>query len=281
MISIFLKKNPVSRWLFLCVIVLFLNLIACDSEKVAGNWGNKIKIISLAPHLTELTQSAGAIDNLVGMVSYADSTAHEFDDIQIVGDAFKLDYESIIALKPNYILSWKGGTPIFVIEKLKSLNFNLIETEINTLADIPKTIAQIASLTNTHDDANKSIDIFNKKLAELKSRVHQPQSTFIETYNKPLYTVSAKHWMSEAASICGYENIFQNMSQLSASVTLEAVIGKNPQSIINISQNTDKQWQQWHDLAAVKNKQVITISPNYFSRPSMQLLKGIAILCDF
>ncbi|MBL4660569.1 MAG: ABC transporter substrate-binding protein [Alcanivoracaceae bacterium] len=281
MIPIFLKNKPVSRWHILCVIVLFLNLISCDSEKIATNLDNKIKIISLAPHLTDLTQSAGAINNLVGVVSYADSTTSEFDDIQIVGDAFKLDYESIIALKPDYILSWKGGTPIFVIEKLKSLNFNLIETEINTLADIPKTIAQIASLTNTHDDANKNIMLFNEKLTELKNQNHQRQSTFIETYNKPLYTVSAKHWMSEAASICGYENIFQNMSQLSATVTLEAVISKNPQSIINISPNTDEQWQQWQDLAAVKNKQIITISPDYFSRPSMQLLKGIAILCDF
>ncbi len=281
MITMFLKNKPVSRWLFLCMMILFLNLISCDSEKTVTSQDDKIKIISLAPHITELTQSAGAIDNLVGVVSYADATTGKFDDIQIVGDAFKLDYESIIALKPDYILSWKGGTPTFVIEKLKSLNFNLIETEINTLADIPKIIAQIASLTNTHDAANKNILLFNNKLAELKNQNHQTQSTFIETYNKPLYTVSAKHWMSEAASICGYENIFQDMTQLSATVTLEAVISKNPQSIINISPNVDEQWQQWQDLAAVKNKQIITISPDYFSRPSMQLLKGITILCDF
>ena len=283
---LFLKNKTVSHLLYLCLLVLLpiLSLTSCNTEKSvddkAVKQNNKVRIIVLAPHLAELVDSAGAIDNLVGVVAHSDFS-HEISDIQIIGDAFKLDYETIVTLNPDYILTWKGGTPTCVLEKLKSLQLNLIETEIKTLDDIPKTIAQIAQLTDNKIEANKNIKIFNDTLTALKNQNHLQKTVFIETYHKPLYTVSGEHWISEAASICGYINVFSALPQLSASVTLEAVINKDPQAILNIAQAEDPQWHKWNMLDAVKNKHIITISPDLFSRPRLTLLEGITQLCEF
>ncbi len=269
-----LIKKPVFYWLFL---LIFFSLSACDSEKSFAH-NNKVRIITLSPHLAELAYSAGAINNLIGVVAYSDFP-EEVKSIELVGDAFKLDYEKILALKPDYILIWKGGTPTAVIEKLKSLEQVIIETEIKTLPDIPKTIAQIAELTQTQNHAKIAINLFNNTLAEIKSKQHSKVTTFIETYHQPLYTVSGKHWMSQAIALCGYTNIFSLLSQSSVPVTLESVILKNPQAIINIAKQTDDQWQKWPSLEAVKSNQIITIDPDYMSRPSMRILEGIKQLC--
>lgn len=274
----YLIKKPVLCWLFLFI----LTLVACDSNdsKTLGKQDSKpIRLITLSPHLAELVASAGALKNLVGVVSYSDFPK-AVEHITHVGDAFKLDYEQIIALQPDYILTWKGGTPIAILEKLRSLNFTIIETEINALSDIPKTIDQIAQLSNTANTAKANINQFNQTLLQLQQKPHKTQSTFIETYHKPLYTVSGKHWISQAVAICGYQNIFQDLSQLSVPVTLESVISKNPQSIINIAKQKDPQWQNWQNLAAVKNQKIITIDPDFLSRPSMRILLGIEQLCD-
>ncbi len=266
-------------------IILFLtfSLYACGTDKQTNNEDNEnkgghVKIITLSPHLAELVYSAGAMDNLIAVVAYSDFPA-EVKSIELVGDAFKLDYEKIIALKPDYILTWKGGTPIAVLEKLKSLNLTTIETEINTLADIPETIAQIAKLTQTQDHADIAIDLFNNTLAKIQSKKYSKTTAFIETYHQPLYTVSGKHWISEAVSVCGYENVFADLPQSSVPVTLESVILKNPQAIINIAKQADKQWLKWQNLLAVKNNQIITIDPDIISRPSMRILEGIKQLC--
>ncbi len=275
MLSLFSKK-PVLHWLFLLPFIV--TLTSCDSRTANEVANDKIKLITLSPHLAELVVSAGAIKNLVGVVSYSDFPI-EITVIQKVGDAFKLDFETIVSLKPDYILTWKGGTPLAMLEKLKSLNLTIIETEINTLEDIAKTITQIAELTQTQKQAQKATAAFTQKLTEIKKQKHKQQTAFIETYHQPLYTISGKHWMSQAASLCGYTNIFKDLSQQSATVTLESVILINPQTIINIAKQEDQQWQKWKSLDAVKNNNVILIDPDYFSRPSMRLLQGIEKLC--
>ncbi|MCF6288736.1 MAG: helical backbone metal receptor [Proteobacteria bacterium] len=265
-------------WLFLCISLL--SLVSCDLAPPAKENKSEVRIITLSPHLAELVASAGGLNNLVGVVAYSDFPESVID-IQQVGDAFKLDYEAIISLEPDYILTWQGGTPIAVIEKLKSLKLNIIETDIKEIADIPKIIELIAKLTNTSEKAKINIQLFNRKLTKLQQQNHRPQTAFLETYHQPLYTVSGKHWMSEAIAVCGYQNIFANLSQLSAPINLEAVITRNPDVIINISNQEDKQWYEWQELSAVKNQQILTISPDVFSRPSMRLLAGIEQLCSF
>jgi ABC-type Fe3+-hydroxamate transport system substrate-binding protein len=270
-------KKPVNRWLFLLTAVF--SLLSCSTNNTPSEPTTAVRIITLAPHLAELAASAGALDNLVGVVAYSDFPA-EVKHIQIIGDAFNLDYEAIVALNPDYLIAWKGGTPIATINKLKSLKLNLIETEITELSDIPATIELIAELTNTKDIATNNIKRFNQKLNQLKKPSQTFKTLFIQSYSKPLYTVSGKHWISEAAAICGYQNIFNDLSQISTTVSLESVIAKNPQAILNIANQIDQQWQSWPLLDAVKNKQIFTISPDYFARPSMRILNGIAQLCD-
>lgn len=273
-----LTKKPVLNWLFLLLITFAL--VNCESNTPNSNKARneKIKLITLSPHLAELVVSAGALDNLVGVVAYSDFPM-EVRKIDKVGDAFKLDYETIVSLKPDYVLTWKGGTSLALLNKLKHLNIKTVEISINKLSDIPKTINQIAQLTHTHKEAQLAIDEFNNTLENLKLQQHNKLATFIETYHQPLYTVSSQHWMSQAASVCGFNNIFTNLSTSSATVTLESVIIKNPQAIITVAKQKDNQWQKWSKLDAVKDNKIILIDPDIFSRPSMRLLQGIKQLC--
>jgi len=261
---------------------VLLFLFSCDTEQhiAENNSENNVRIITLAPHLAELIYSAGAIDNLVGVTSYSDFP-EQVNSIKKIGDAFKLDYEAIISLRPDYILSWKGGTPVAVVEKLQSFGMTVIDTEIATLADIVKVVTQIAELTHTQEIALKNTQQFTSNLQQLRNRHYHSDSLFIEINSKPLYTVSGKHWISEAVAVCNYKNIFTDLSQISAPISLESVISNNPQTILNISPNEDSQWQNWPKLEAVKNKQIITIHPDLFSRPSFRILIGISKLCEF
>lgn len=263
-----------------CVLIMLFTLVsACNGQHDSQDHVNKVRLVTLSPHLAELVVSAGALNNLVGVVSYSDFP-EEVKSINIIGDAFKLNFETLLTLKPDYVLSWKDGTPISVIEKLKSLNINVVETSIKNLSDIPEVIQQIATLTNTQNIANKNIKLFNESLIELREKKNAKQTIFIETYHQPIYTISASHWMSKAAEICGYQNVFSDLSQISAAVDIESVIHKNPDAILTIAKKPDQQWQKWTNLSAVKNNKVFTIDPDYFSRPSMRILEGVQQLCS-
>ena len=209
----------------------------------------------MAPHLAELVVEAGGLDNLVGVVSYSDFP-EQVKSIQAIGDAFKVDYETIISLKPDYVLTWKDGTPSSIIDKLKQLNINVIETNITSIKDIPITIDQISKLTGTETFANKNIEQFNLKLEAINNQAHPKVSAFIQITIQPIYTISGNHWMSEAIRLCGYENIFSDLQQISAPISLESIIAKNPEAIININQSADDQWYHWQVIKAVKNHRI-------------------------
>lgn len=267
--------------LLACLFALYVLLISCDSKDHETSIDKDNTLITLSPHLTELAISAGAIDNLIGRVSFPGDTAPHLKDISTIGDAFKLDYETIVSLNPDYILSWDGGTPVSMVNKLKSLNFDVIEISIDKLSDIPQAIAKIAHLTKTEQYAQANINTFNQQLTALKTQNTVQKSAFIQTYHQPLYTVSSKHWMSEAAQVCGFHNIFEDLSTKSAAVSLESVISINPQTIIIIGNKNDLDWSQWPDLSAVKDENIIELSPHDFAQPSMQILAGIKKLCGF
>jgi iron complex transport system substrate-binding protein len=232
----------------------------------------------MAPHLAELVVDAGGLENLVGVVSYSDFP-ESIKNIQKIGDAFKVDFETIVSLQPDYVLTWKDGTPNSIINKLKQLNIEVIETDISSIKDIPTTIHQISKLINTQAIAAKEIEQFNQKLNSISHQSHPKLSAFIQVSIKPIYTISATHWMSEAIALCGYENVFYDLKQISAPISLESIIAKNPEAIININQVNDDKWKQWPDLKAVKNNKIYTFSADIFSRPSPRLLDGIQQLC--
>src|SRR4029453_11074895 len=78
------------------------------------------RIVSLAPHLTELVYAAGAGELLVGVVEYSDYP-EAARSLPRVGDAWRVDMERLLALRPDVVLTWSSGTPDDIIQHLESL----------------------------------------------------------------------------------------------------------------------------------------------------------------
>ena len=78
------------------------------------------RIISLAPHLTEIAFAAGAGDKLVGVVSYSDYPPAALD-IPIIGSYNSINYEALVALQPDLVLVWNSGNGEELAERLNAL----------------------------------------------------------------------------------------------------------------------------------------------------------------
>ena len=74
------------------------------------------RIVSLSPSITELVFSAGAGSKLVGASRYSDYPDGA-KSVPEVGDASGLDFERILALKPDLVIAWHSGNSGADIEK--------------------------------------------------------------------------------------------------------------------------------------------------------------------
>src|SRR5512147_464430 len=106
------------------------------------------RIVSLAPHLTELLFAAGAGDRVVGVGAFADypEAARRLPQ---VGDSAMLDLERIVALKPDLLVVWRDGNSPQQLQRLATLGIPVYASEMGALADIAQTLRRLGRLAGT------------------------------------------------------------------------------------------------------------------------------------
>jgi iron complex transport system substrate-binding protein len=247
------------------------------------------RIITLAPHLTELVYAAGAGDRLVGAVEYSDYPP-EASDLPRIGDAFRFDYEAIAALDPDLLLAWQSGTPVAAVERLTELGYRVVRLEPGRLATIAEHLRFIGQLAGSLPAATLAADNFDQELQMLRDRYHDATtlSVFYQISWQPLFTINKQHVIGEAIEICGGRNIFADLSDLSPAISLEAVLDSAPQVIIASRFDSRKEtvatelsgWSKWANIPAVRDGNLFLLGVDQMARPSTRILLGIEALCQ-
>lgn len=241
------------------------------------------RIVSLAPHLTELVYDVGAGDRLVGVEAFSDYP-EAAKKLPRVGDAFHVDYEQVVALKPDLVLVWNTGTPEPVIEKLGGLGLRVHRVTISHLDDIGGALRGIGALTGMQAQAEAAAKAYEKNIAGLRAQHTRksPVTVFYQISEKPLYTVNGKHLISEVIELCGGENIFANLKQLAPPVSLEAVIELNPQAILTGSGAAGDPvsvWKPWKTLRAVRDTNLYVVNADLLARSTPRIVEGVSEVC--
>ncbi|MBS93762.1 MAG: cobalamin-binding protein [Gammaproteobacteria bacterium] len=280
---------PFRYWLLSAIVILLLS--ACDNDRLqnpvdAPNRPSS-RIITLAPHLTELVYSAGAGNRLVGVVEYSDYPAVALN-LPRIGDAFRLDHEAIIGLKPDLILAWESGTPRAVIDRLEQLDYRVVVLAAGSLDGVAESLRAIGRLAGTQKAAEAAALAFEISLDEIRMTTAGRESltVFYQVSSQPLFTISRQHIIGEAIELCGGHNVFAGLPEVSPSISPEAVIDAAPEVIIatQFSEDTSMAnalavWQQWTSIPAVHDSNLYFVDASLMTRPSVRILGGVRELC--
>lgn len=261
---------------------LVLTILSCIPCIVAGA-DMAHRIVSLAPNLTELTFTAGAGDRLVGVDQYSDFP-EAARSIPRIGDAFRVDFERVLALHPDMVLAWDSGTSSVVIDRLRVLHVKVQPIATYRLADISTALREIGRIAGTSATADTAARQFEQEIAALRAEYagRAELSVFLQVNDRPLYTVNGKQIMSELIELCGGRNVFAQLDKFAPEIGVEAVIAANPQVIIATEAGgpaAAEQWRRWPHIDAVKNGNVFTVPPDDVTRATTRLARGASVLC--
>jgi iron complex transport system substrate-binding protein len=247
--------------------------------------GSAVKrIVTLSPHLAELTFAVGAGDLLAGVSAYTDFPP-EAAILPVVGDAFNLDQEQLTILEPDVLLAWKTGTPAHVIDDLRSRGFRVEVITTTSLADIPAALRRIGHLTGHEEPANTAATDFEAGLGKLADAARDlaPISVFYQVDARPLYTVNGSHYVSELIELCGGTNIFASLNGLAPLVSVEAVLEREPEVIMASSDAGTaafSEWDRWSDLPANRYGNRFLMPADVIGRATPRLLSAAQAVCD-
>lgn len=241
------------------------------------------RIISLAPHITEILFFISQGETVVGVDMKSDFPL-ETSQIPKVSDSNQIHLEAIIALQPDLIIAWKSGNNPRQLARLKALGYPVYFSEPNTLQGIAQNIINFGILTGDENLARKKADIFNQQLRELKRNVktNQKVKVFYQVWDMPIYTINGEHIISEVIDFCGGENIFKDLTTIAPQVNIESVIKRNPDLIISGNENPDawQIWNQWPTIGAVKNNQFLLLDSDHIVRAGPRILLGVQQICQ-
>lgn len=244
------------------------------------------RVVTLAPHVTELVFAAGGGARIVGTVSYSDFPAAA-KSIPQVGDNRQIDIERVIAMKPDLIVVWLHGSAERQIEPLRALGIPLFYSEPRQLDDIADSILRIGRLLGSDQTAQAAAAELRLKLAKLKTQYQNrpPVRTFYQVWDKPLYTLNGQHIVSDAMRVCGGENIFANMTVAAPNISIEAVLQQDPEVILSGDQRNQTSggvnlWKPYTTMTAVRRGNLFSLNGDLLSRSGPRMIDGAAALCE-
>ncbi len=246
------------------------------------------RIISIAPHLTEIAFAAGAGAKLIAVSEYSDYPP-EARRLPRVGDGARVDIERILTLKPDLILAWKSGNQAGDIARLERMGIPVWVSEASQLADIPRLLRDVAMLAGVAAEGARAAGEFENELDRLRNRYRipapeqRPLRVFYEIWHQPLLTINSAHMISDAITLCGGQNVFADGAVLTLAVSLESVLAARPQLVLgggsaNGASDFRARWRG-KPLAALRAVPAHYIAPDSIQRQSPRIIDGIRSIC--
>jgi len=113
------------------------------------------RIVSLAPHITELLFSAGAGERIVATSQYSDFPPAA-KNIPAIGDAYTVNIEALLELNADLVLVWESGIPIRTIETFDRLNIQYFVSEPKSVSAMINSLRMFGRIAGDVTEANRA-----------------------------------------------------------------------------------------------------------------------------
>lgn len=241
------------------------------------------RIVSFAPHVTELLFAVGAGEKIVGVVKHSDYP-EQAKRIPEVGTNQAADLERIVAMQPDLLIAWLHAASMKQLERLRSTGIPVYFSNPRTLEAIARDGERLAKLAGTEGEAARWAAQFRQRHQRLLSRYAHPAKVrvFYQVWPRPLYTLNREHFVSDLLATCGATNVFGALAAIAPVVGTEAVLRANPQAIVGAVTRAELQsrWGGWKDMDAVRFGNLFSVDADLMHRAGPRAIDAAEALCE-
>jgi iron complex transport system substrate-binding protein len=244
------------------------------------------RVISMAPHATELLFAAGGGARVVGAMNYSDYP-EAAKKIPLVGSNSVIDMERVLALKPDLIVVWHTGNTARQIAQIESLGVPVFHSEPRRLGQVADNVERLGQLLGTGATASGAAAALRTRIAGLEARYarRSPVTVFYQIWDRPLYTLNDAQIASDALRVCGGRNVFGGLKVVAPEVGIEAVLQADPEAIMAGRRHDPanpglKLWEPYTGMTAVKRGNLLTVNGELLTRPGPRAVEGAEQLCE-
>jgi iron complex transport system substrate-binding protein len=241
-----------------------------------------VRIVSLAPSITEMLFAIGAGGQVTGVTQFCDFPPDAAKK-QKVGYA-NPNLESLVALQPDLILAPKEFLKPDLLASLDNLHIPLFVLSGETIEDIFTHIQTIGRMTDHQAEAAALVMDMRREIAAVTQRVQgrPPVRVLYVLNSQPLITVGPGSYIDQLIGLAGGLNVAAASAMPYPRLSMETVLAEDPEVLVfpvgqaeGIPESEQQAWRQWSGLSAIKHARTHQISADLLNRPGPRI--GLAL----
>jgi len=253
-------------------ILLFL-ILSCLVLPGTAHGGQPVRIISLAPNITEILYDLGLEQRVVAVTSYCNYPPRVQEKPK-VGGFSNPSLESIVAMRPDLVIMTDDGNPKEISERLKKLGIPFYVFRAARLSQLPEELRKLGTFLGVRDGAARTAKRIEKTLRRYKDWARKSSSRDVRkvlfiVQPDPLIVAGPGTAIDDSLKLLGVRNIASDAGVRYPKYSFEEVVHRSPDIIFigqghRADENVRGLLKRWDVLEAVKRGQVYYVSDSLF-----------------
>lgn len=255
------------------------------------------RIISTAPSITEMLYALGLGDRVVADTKFC-RYPPEARLKPKIGDYVHPDLEAIAAMKPDLVIIQTN--PVRLRERLSAMHLRTVEVDQQNIAAIYESIRVVGDAAGVPERAAKLIASIRDGLDAVHARAARlPAVRMMFVVGRSqgrldgLVVVGHASFLNEVIGVAGGANVFSDALAAYPQVSMEEVIARNPEVVIDMGDMADTVavsdqhmrdvialWNRVSSIAAVKNHRVFAIASDMYMVPGPRVVDSARAIFD-
>ncbi|TPE42649.1 iron ABC transporter substrate-binding protein [Pontibacter mangrovi] len=246
------------------------------------------RVFSFASSLTEMLYAVLDTSTIIARTPTDDYPAAVYRKPLVSN--YPVDYEQVLALKPDLIFTVEGITPLEVAERLQQLGVPVYYQKYRTVEDIFTGLEDIGRIMGRKQEAKQLTDSLRQEVAQLRQKYKQrenPLQVLAITWSDPIYVYGQNTILSDKLRILGAENAVQEVfEQPYPALTREYVLKLNPDVLLGgtkeeLEESFFSLYPELRRIKAYQNNRIYKPNDNLMSRPSPRVVESLRELEGF
>jgi iron complex transport system substrate-binding protein len=227
-----------------------------------------MRIVSLAPSVTETLFALNAGPNVVGVSDYCDYPP-EVRSLPHVGSFLTPNLEAIIALRPTLVIGLWLSSDVRQIRALKSMGYPVLLVKDGSLEEIDNSIEAVGARIGREIEAHHLVAQIRAQIAAVRERLAAVKSerALMLVGHQPIVAVGRGTYLDELLKIAHAENIAAAANEEWPHLSMEYIIAMRPEVILDGSMGNDPSssssfWEKYPTIPAVRERRVFGYPEN-------------------
>ncbi len=289
------SRHKTIVFIILLILIILSTLIAlqfANSPKTSSTTkaSNKLRIISLAPNITEILFALELGDNIVGVTSFCNYPP-EARSKPVIGSTTQINLEEIITLEPTIAFSTSSNLHQSFRSRLEDIGCKSVTLDVENLKDIYSAIDTIAKDCNIQRKGSVLTEDIKAKLNAIsqKSKAKNKPKVLVVIQQEPLIVAANETYIDDLIKTLGAINAVTGINSHWPQINNESLILFAPDIIIEArskkaissgKEDWKEFYKKWHSIPAVQNDKIFAIDADIISRPGPRVVETAEMLYD-